>query len=83
MTRSFIRGIWGQEGLEGKRSVKRLSKVLITVDFDKFDTGYGSGTFYWRGSDTSFAQDAGAPAWNLYTAPFVSELRYFQLMAVV
>jgi len=41
--------------------------------------GTGAGNIYWRGSATSFAQDAVLPNWTLYASPVLTTLRFVQL----
>lgn len=51
----------------------------FTVTCPKYGTNAGSVTREYRGSDTSFAWDAGTPSWNTYSAPVSQAWRYFQI----
>ncbi len=55
-----------------------LSKV-VTISTDRYGTGVGIGAIYIRGQATSFAQDAGSPAWEVYTVPTAKTWRWIQV----
>ena len=58
----------------------------VEIVYDRYDTGSGSGTIYWRGSLTSFAQDSdevAGPVWQLYSGSFLTNNRFLQIMVEV
>ena len=54
----------------------------ITVTENKYGSGQGSATVQIRGQAGVFTQDAGAPAWETYTAPTFIAWRYIQVRAI-
>lgn len=58
-----------------------IASRQITLD-TKYGTTLGSVTMYLRGSDSSFAWDALAPIWTVYTGTVIQAWRYVQARIV-
>ena len=75
-------------GEEFVSDVKDMGSVLtryLTLSYDDYASGSGSGTLYWRGRSTTFNQDDNevtGPAWEEYTEPANKSWRYIQAMCV-
>ena len=81
-------GIWGE--LELEPVVQFVSSVKdtggyrqkkVTLSYDDYAIGTGSGLIYWRGSNTPFAQSSDeitGPVWQLYSDYFNTNFRYLQ-----
>ena len=85
-------GAWGKlqlaSGEEFVSDVKDLGDdqmLLLTLPYDDYASGSGSGTLYWRGQAASFNQDddeVSGPTWELYTGPANKSWRYVQVLAM-
>ena len=83
-------GIWGKLQLgandEFVSDVKYLGDAvsrLLTLTYDDYSSGSGSGTLYWRGRATIFDQDddeVSGPTWIEYTTPANKDWQYIQIM---
>jgi hypothetical protein len=55
--------------------IKAIKRLVIS-----YNTNSGSGTVYYRYSDTIFAQDDVAPSWIEYTGAInITNVRYYQV----
>jgi hypothetical protein len=67
MGESFVSNVVDSGGLRQKR-------IILT-----YNTESGSGSLYYRFSNTPFNQDDMLPNWVLYTVPVVGDFRYYQI----
>lgn len=59
---------------------------LITISYDDYGTGFGSGDVYYRSSNTIFSQDSNevaGPSWVSYSEAIQIYNRYIQIMVVI
>jgi hypothetical protein len=86
-----VTGPWGELLLTNnysyvspvKDSGETKSKRLI-ITYDNCDVCTGSGSIYWRGSDTLFNKNDVLPAWTLYIGPYAqTNYRYLQIRTQV
>jgi len=60
-----------------------VSIKLLTISFDDYASGSGSGTLYWRGHNTiRFNKEDVTPSWEEYTSPANKTWRYIQVRMV-
>ena len=85
----IVGGAWGQmhvlydnEFVSTVKDTGGLRPKRIRITFDDYNAGSGGGSIYWRGSETSFAQDSdeiAGPIWQNYSGWFITNLRFLQV----